>query len=151
MNDASDSISGILDISSDSLIQEKSILAEKPVEKGNAIFFQNHQFSIMKRMFSEDFISSDGKSVLSKIQSLRQKFETSRKLEPSESINRLTDISFDLEIPRSSEISSNLEAELAKNKFCEEKIVDLQRKILKLEEDNYQIISNVKVICKNMI
>ena len=114
-------------------------------------FFQNHQFSIMKRMFSsEDFISSEGKSVLSKIQSLRQKFETSRKLEPSESINRLTDISFDLEIPRSSEISSNLEAELAKNKFCEEKIVDLQRKILKLEEDNYQIISNVKVIYKNM-
>merc|ERR1711973_531476 len=91
MNDASDSKSGILDISSDSLIQEKSILAEKNVEK-------------------EDFISSEGKSVLSKIQSLRQKFETSRKLEPSESINRLTDISFDLEIPRSSEISSNLEA-----------------------------------------
>lgn len=153
MNDANDSKSGILDISSDSLIQEKSILAEKYVEKGNyhlLFFFQNHQFSIMKRMFSEDFISSDGKSVLSKIQSLRQKFETSRKLEPSESINRLTDISFDLEIPRSSEISSNLEAEMAKNKFCEEKIVDLQRKILKLEEDNYQIISNVKVII-NMI
>ena len=39
MNDASDSKSGILDISSDSLIQEKSILAEKNVEKGNAIFF----------------------------------------------------------------------------------------------------------------
>ena len=151
MNDANDSKSGILDISSDSLIQEKSFLAEKNVEKGFYYFFHNHQFSIMKRMFSEDFISSDGKSVLSKIQSLRQKFETSRKLEPSESINRLTDISFDLEIPRSSEISSNLEAELAKNKFCEEKIVDLQRKILKLEEDNYQIISNVKVIYKNMI
>lgn len=41
MNDANDSKSGILDISSDSLIQEKSILAEKNVEKGNTIFSQS--------------------------------------------------------------------------------------------------------------
>ena len=34
MNDIDDSKSGLLDISSDSLIQEKSILKEKNVEKG---------------------------------------------------------------------------------------------------------------------
>ena len=51
MNDANDSKSGILDISSDSLIQEKSILAEKNVEKGNTFFSQSSVLDYKMHVF----------------------------------------------------------------------------------------------------